>query len=88
MPSWVRELICHVWFRLFCSDAYTLFSILLRWYSSRGGPLSGTWLAAVGGVITVGGGATAGGSTLGDGTIDDVKGVFSSAGVGANRTGM
>ena len=94
MASWVKELICRVWLLVLWAGASTSSSILLRWYVSRGERLSGTWRAAVGGVTTLGGGATVSGgtlrgvTTLGGGTVDEVKGVVSGAGVGATCTGV
>ena len=73
--------------------ASTSSSIVLTWDASRGERLIGAWQASVGGVTTLGGGATVvgvtlgGGTTLGDCTVDEVKGVTNGAGVSATRTG-
>ena len=52
-----------------------------------GEPLSGG-VTTLGGESTVGGGNLGGVTTLGGGTVDEVKGVVSGAGVGATLTGM
>ena len=94
MSSWVGELFCRVWILVFWAGAYNSSFILLHWAAIQGESLSRIWSADVGGVTTLGGGATVVGvilvgvTTLGGGTVGEVMGVVSGAGVGATRNGI